>query len=301
MSHPDLILVVGASGIGRKVTKQLLGANLPVRVLVRADDDRAAGLRAAGAETVVGDLTRPESVATALVGVRRMYFGLSVSPDHLLAATVLATVARKHGELEALVGLSQMTVSQMTATSTSESHQQRLHWLAEQVLDWSDLPVMHVRPTMFLDNPLFTDLAARSIRRDGTLTLPFGTGRTSPVAADDVARVIATLLSHPEDHFGNVYELTGPHSLDMNEAAEEFSKALGQKVTYRDVPLQQWRADVLAHAGLPEHTEQHILTMAQLHRTNRYDRTTTDVERVTGQRPQTIEQFVALRKSFYLG
>jgi hypothetical protein len=28
-----------------------------------------------------------------------------------------------------------MTVSQMTATSTEESHQQRLHWLAEQVLN----------------------------------------------------------------------------------------------------------------------------------------------------------------------
>ncbi len=72
--------------------------------------------------------------------------------------------------------------------STEESRQQRLHWLSERVLDWSALPVVHIRPTIFLDNPLFTTLAARSIADSGTIRLPFGTGRTSPVAADDVAR-----------------------------------------------------------------------------------------------------------------
>ena len=33
--------------------------------------------------------------------------------------------------------------------------------------------------------------------------------------------------------------------------------------------------------------------MARLHRENRYDRSTNDVEQVTGQPPQTIEQYVA--------
>ena len=43
--------------------------------------------------------------------------------------------------------------------------QQRQHWLAEQVLNWSGLPVVHVRPTIFLQNPLFSTLAAESIAR----------------------------------------------------------------------------------------------------------------------------------------
>jgi hypothetical protein len=34
---------------------------------------------------------------------------------------------------------------------------------------------------------------------------------------------------------------------------------------------------------------------------NRYDRATTDVERITGKRPQSVEEFVAVRKDFYLG
>ncbi|MGW5663212.1 NmrA family NAD(P)-binding protein [Streptomyces sp. NPDC003758] len=297
----DLVLIANAGGVGRTVLEELRALDVPVRVMLRREDDRAVELRALGAEVVIGDLTRPETVAPALAGVRRMYFAMPVSPDHLLATTVVASVAREHGELDALVDMSQMTVSQMTATSTAESSQQRLHWLAEQVLNWSGLPVVHIRPTSFLDNPLFTALAAQSIRKNGTIELPFGTGRTSPVALRDVARVVSTVLREPAPHIGQVYELTGPRTVDMNEMAEEYSRALGRPVSYVDVPLEQWRTEVLAKVGLPAHTEQHIATMARLHRENRYDRASDDVERVTGVPAQTIEAFVAERKDFYLG
>ncbi|MFF4397299.1 NAD(P)H-binding protein [Streptomyces sp. NPDC001480] len=194
MTASDLVLIGNAGDVGRTVLEELHAQGVPVRALVRRDDGRAAGLRALGAEVVVGDLTRPETVATALEGVGRMYFAMSVSPDHLLAATVVAAVAREYGRLEALVGMSQMTVSQMTAISTAESHQQRLHWLAEQALNWSGLPVVHIRPTSFLNNPLFTTLAAASIRKKGTIALPFGTGRTSPPRPDCTAKTATTAL-----------------------------------------------------------------------------------------------------------
>jgi uncharacterized protein YbjT (DUF2867 family) len=189
----------------------------------------------------------------------------------------------------------------MTATSTAESPQQRLHWLAEQVLNWSGLPVVHIRPTVFLETALFTTMAARSIQENGTIALPFGTGRTSPVAVDDVARVIATVLRDPAPHIGQVYELTGPRSVDMTELAAEFSRALGRQVSYVDVPLDRWLTQRLSRLGLPPHVEQHVATVARLHRDNRYDRTADGVERVTGISPQSIEAFVAARKDFYLG
>jgi uncharacterized protein YbjT (DUF2867 family) len=300
MVGSKLVLIPGAGGVGRAVFEQLRAQQVPVRFMVRRQDDRANELKVLGAEVVIGDLTRPETVAAALKDVGRMFFAMAVSPDHLLAATVVASVAKEYGKLEALVGLSQMTVSQMTATSTAESHQQRLHWLAEQVLNWSGLPVVHIRPTVFLDTPLFTTMAAQSIRKDGTIVLPFGIGRTSPVAVDDVARVIATVLRDPALHIGHVYELTGPRSVDMTEMAAAFSRALGRPVSYVDVPLDRWRAG-LSKLGLPPHTEQHVATMAQLHRDNRYDRVADGVERVTGIPAQSIEAFVAARKDFYLG
>ncbi|MFE0433931.1 NAD(P)H-binding protein [Streptomyces nigra] len=300
MPSRETVLITGAGGVGRLVIEDLRTHDVPVRVMVHRDDDRAAEFRRLGADVVLGDLTRPETVAAGLRDVGRMYFAMPVSRDHLLAATVVASVAKECGTLDALVGMSQMTVSQMTATSTSESHQQRLHWLAEQVLNWSGLPVIHIRPTSFLDNPLFTSAAAQSIKRDGTLALPFGAGRTSPVAVSDVARVAATVLRDPRGHIGNVYELTGPRTMDMEEMAESFSRALGRPITYADVPLEQWRAQVLAGLGLPQHIEEHIVTMCRLHQENRYDRATDDVARLTGTPAQTIEQFVSDRKGLYV-
>ena len=300
MVTDNLVLIPGAGGVGRTVFDYLRAQDVPVRFMVRHEDERTAQLKTLGAEVVVGDLTRPETVAAALQGVTRMFFAMTVSPDHLLAATVVASVAKEYGRLDVLVDLSQMTVSQMTTTSTAESHQQRLHWLAEQVLDWSGLPVVHLRPTVFLDTALFTTMAARSIRENGTIALPFGTGRTSPVVADDVARVAATVLRDPAPHVGHVYELTGPRPVSMIELAEIFSRTLNISVSYADVPIGRWLA-VLARFGLPPHVEQHIATMAQLHRDNRYDRTADGVERVTGTPPQSIESYVAAHRDIYLG
>ncbi|MER5602862.1 NAD(P)H-binding protein [Streptomyces sp. NPDC002265] len=300
MVASNLVLIPGSGGVGRAVFEDLRAHGVSVRFMVRREDERAAALRAAGAEVVIGDLTRPETVAAALQGVARMYFAMAVSPDHLLAATVVASVAREYGKLEALVDLSQMTVSQMTATGTGESHQQRLHWLAEQVFDWSGLSVVHIRPTAFLDTPLFTMMAARSIQESGTIALPFGAGRTSPVAVDDVARTVATVLRAPAAHVGQVYELTGPRSLDMNELAAEFSRALGRPVSYVDVPADRWEAQ-LPRMGMAPHLVQHVATMARLHREDRYHRTADGVQQVTGAPARSVEEFVAARKDFYLG
>jgi uncharacterized protein YbjT (DUF2867 family) len=291
------ILVTGAGGgvggVGHRVVSLLRERKLPVRAFVHREDERAEALRALGAEVVAGDLARPSDVADALAGCRRMYFGMSVSPSYLEAATTVATVARDCGSLEALVNISQMTVSQMTAVSTDQSHHQRLHWLGEQVLNWSTLPVVHIRPTVFLDNPFFTTLVARSVAADGVIRLPFGTGRTAPISAADVARVVATVLQEPGPHLGQVYELTGPRSENLDGIAEEYSRALGKPVGYLDVPLDDWTQQVLSRAGLSPHLEEHLATMARLHRDNRYDRYTETVERITGRPPESVRAFVA--------
>ncbi len=292
-----MYLVTGAGGgigsVSRQVVGLLLDDGLPVRAMVRRDDDRAATLRELGADVVVGDLTNPQDVANAMAGVDRMFFNMSVSPDYLTATSIVCAVALEAAPVEVIVNMSQMTVSQMTLTSTSESKQHRLHWLAEHIVNWSGVPAVHVRPTVFMENPLLTMLAADSIRERGALVLPFGSGRTSPIAAADVARVVAAVLRHPAGRIGAVYELTGPEVLDIDGIAEQYARALGRPVTAEDVPLDEWTEQVLAPMGLPPHVQQHIATMARLHREGRYDRSTDDVAQITGVPAQTVEQYVA--------
>jgi NAD(P)H dehydrogenase (quinone) len=270
-----------------------------VRALVHRDDERATAIRATGAEVVVGDLTVPSDVARAMEGCRRIYFGMSVSALYLEATVIAAAVARERGDIEAFVNISQMTVSQMSLTKMTGSPQHQQQFLGEQVLNWSGLPVVEVRPTVFLENPFFTNLAAKSIARDDTIRLPFGAGRTSPVAAQDVAEVIATILADPASHLGKIYELTGPRSQDIAGIAAEYSAALGRKIIYVDVPLEPWRETELRNLKLPEHVFHHLFTMARLHAANGYDRATHDVEAIIGRPATSIRDFVAQRAGMF--
>jgi NAD(P)H dehydrogenase (quinone) len=296
------ILVTGAAGrlgaVGRSVTGLLLERGLPVRAMVRREDDRAAALRAAGAEVAVGDLLEPADVYRVVNGCRRVYFGMSVSPGYLDASVTMAAVALEVG-LDALVNMSQMTVSQMSIRHTTPSPQQRQHWLSEQALAWSGLPVVTIRPTVFLEG-FFLPLTGPSVRDRGRIELPFGRGKTSPVAAADVARVIAAVLADPGPHLGRIYELTGPQSLDMHGVAREYSDALNREVTYSDIAPEDWERD-LKRLGLPEHLTRHLVTMAELNRAGLYDRMADGVERVIGRPAMSVREFVSLHADAFGG
>jgi uncharacterized protein YbjT (DUF2867 family) len=180
MAHP--ILVTGAAGrvggIGRTVTALLLQHGKAVRAMVRTEDERAQALRDMGAEVMVGDLLDLAAMHRVIAGCKTMYFGMSVS-DAYLAATVNAAAVAKHHGVQAFINMSQMTLAQMSITATTASPQHKLHWLAEQALNWSGLPVVHVRPTVLLEG-FFLLFAAESVRQSNQIRLPLGEGKTSP-------------------------------------------------------------------------------------------------------------------------
>jgi uncharacterized protein YbjT (DUF2867 family) len=195
--------------------------------------------------------------------------------------------------------MSQMTVSQMSIQNTTPSPQQQLHWLSEQALAWSGLPVVTIRPTVFLEG-FFLPLTSPSVRDRGRIELPFGRGKTNPVAATDVAGVVAAILAAPGPHLGRIYELTGPRSQDMHGIAREYAEALNREVTYSDIPPEDWERE-LKKVGLPEHLSRHLVTMAALNRAGRYDRLADGVERVTGRPALSVREFVSLHAEEFGG
>jgi len=216
---------------------------------------------------------------------------MGVSDTYLEATLNIAAVAKHYG-VEVFINISQMTVSQMNIYETTDSVQQKFHWLGEQALNWSGIPVVHLRSTVFLEHPFFTQFAAKTILKSGEIRLPFGHGKTSPIATIDVARVAAEILISPEKHIGKVYELTGAVSQDLNAIAGEFSKALNREIRYVDVPQGEWEQIDLIQINLPPHITNHFKTMSKLHHENRYDRLSNDVEKITGVKPMTVEDWV---------
>jgi uncharacterized protein YbjT (DUF2867 family) len=266
------ILVTGAAGsigaIGRPVTELLLKQEKAVRAMVRNEDDRAQALRDMGAEVVVGDLLDLGSMHKAIEGCEVMYFGMSVS-DTYLAATINAAAVAKHHGVKAFINMSQMTLSEMSVTETTASPQHKLHWLAEQALHWSGLPVVHVRPTVFLEG-LFLIVTADSVRKSNQIRLPFGEGKTSPIAAEDVARMVAAALISAATHRQDL----SPKRLAVREHAFLCRGGTGCSRAASRSPVN------------------HLATMADLHRAGRYDRMSDDVLTLTGQAPLSVREFV---------
>lgn len=186
--------------------------------------------------------------------------------------------------------MSQLTVSQMSITETTSSPQHKLHWLAEQALNWSGLPVVHVRPTIFMDG-FFLKFSSYNIKNLNEIRAPFGSGKTSPIAAQDVALALSVILQDPQRYIGTVIELTGPQSEDMDFYAAEFSEVLGRSIRYVDVPAALWR-ESMSDSGLSEHVLDHLSTMGQLHRDGRYDRMTDQFANLTGKQPMSIRDFI---------
>jgi uncharacterized protein YbjT (DUF2867 family) len=288
----ERILITGAAGnlgsTSRETIRILLEQGRSVRAMVRTLDERAESLRAMGAEIVVADMLDILAVRAAMQGCAVVYFNMSISPSYLEAATNMAVVAKSLG-VTAFVNLAQMTLSQMSDTETTTSTQQRQHWLAEQMLRWSGLPVVYLRPTAFFDG-LFLTLAANGIREENAIKLPFGDGKTSPIAGTDVGAAAAAVLANPSPHIGKIYELTGPASLSLTDIAREFSAGLGRPIRYVSVPPQIWE-DKLREAGVPPHLLNHLLTMGALHRENRYDRLTSTFQQLVGRAPISAEQY----------
>src|SRR6202171_6353995 len=293
--HDNPILVTGAAGavggIGRNLTEFLLARGHKVRALVRREDERAEALRRLGAEVVEGDLTDLASMHRAIEGCGRIYFGMSVSPAYLEATVNTAAVARHHG-VEAFVNMSQMTVTQMSISETTDSPQHKLHWLGAQAQTLRGAPGGQNRPTG-LPPGLLPASPPALWRAAGELALPMGSGKPAPISAVDVARAVAAILDDPAPHIGQIYDLTGPESTDLNHYACVFSEALGRPIRYRDVPLPAW-SEGLRRAGFPEHVVNHLSAMTELNRQGRYDRMTDDMFRLTGEAPMNMRDFVKL-------
>ena len=301
------ILVTSAGGqtgsIGRSIVRGLRARGLPVRAFVRTDDRRAQDLREMGAEVFVGDLLNPRDVTLAVKGVKRIYFSMSLNPYYADATILMAAAAKAEGGCEIFVNMSDVEQDYMTLENMSRpdaeriavlgadvqwSPQQFVHWAAERALDWSGLPVCHIQAAMFTENPITLWMPATTIKEDDTIRLPFADAKTAPVATVDVAEVCIKVLAEAKGHEGTAYKLTGPERKNWYEFAEDFSAALGRKITYVPTTMDDFRERLRALAPhLPDHISLHLQNLALQNGGDKYiAETTSDVERLLG-RPAT--------------
>lgn len=287
-------LIAGAGGqhgsTGNHVARQLLARKLPVRAFVFHADERSERLAALGAEVVVGDLHDIGAVRRAMSGITRAYFVYPLAEGLLEAITIFAATARE-AKVEFIVNM-----SQITARADFPSEAARRYWLGERIFDWSGIGVSHLQPTLFLENwLLFADI----IRRESKIFLPYGQGRSAPVCAEDVARVIVNILVDPAPHKGRTYVPTGPRSLTMSELAAAFGEVLGRSIEYVDVPMAPW-AQALAQFRSP-YVVEYLSRVSEAHQRGELDVQNDVVRQIGGAPARPPEAFVAENRAAFGG
>ena len=85
----------------------------------------------------------------------------------------------------------------------------------------------------------------------------------------------------------------------MNEMAKEYATALNRPVKYVDTPYDKWLKEQLVPVGLPQYVFVHVSTMARLHAENRYDRLTSDVQKLTGKPSMSVREYVTAHPEIF--
>ena len=289
MSSPSesrTVLISGATGdTGRAAVAESIALGLNVRALVHRVDDRTQALGDLGAEIVEGDLLDINTVRPAMEGVDAAYLVWPVQPGLIHACVNFAQAAK-----EAAVG-TVINLSQRSANRWSTSDSCRDSFIAEEVLNWSGLDVVHLRPTYFLEWLLYP--WQLPYLQQGVLRVPAGKGRHSPIAAADQGRVIAALLRDPDGHVGTTIPISGPVEMDHEQMAAELSEALGRTILFEDLPVKEY-VKSLRDMGVPPYVVQHLGGAMVDYQNGHMSGADDNVEKLTGRRSMTVGEFARM-------
>ncbi|MFC8076398.1 NAD(P)H-binding protein [Streptomyces sp. NPDC057307] len=242
-----MIMVTGATGTVGRAVVGLLAAGGTRTVAVSRDP--AATAVADHVRTVVGDPSRPLTLAPALGGVDV----LLLSPRAVgTASAELLALAAEHG-VRRVVVLSAVTVEygggyrrfaeEFTAVE-SAARASGLRWTFLRCAD-------------FAANALAW---APQIRATGVVRGAYGDAATSPIHQRDIAEVAVRALLDPA-HAGRAYALTGPESLTQHDKARLIGRAVGRELTFEEISPERSRRAMLAQ-GLPEDVPDRVIGYA---------------------------------------
>jgi NAD(P)H dehydrogenase (quinone) len=291
MTKPT-ILITGATGkTGFFAAKTLLEKGYPVKAMTRKNSQTTKELEALGAEIVIANLLDLASIEKSIQGVERAYL-VYPPEDGLLEATANFIVAAKDAGVKAIVNMSQLPARKYHTSALT-----RQHWLAEQMLNNTNMLVTHVRPGFFAE--MLYLMNGASILQEGKMYLQHGDAYHAPIAGEDIGRSVAAILDNPKKHNGKTHVLTGPDRLSQKDIAAITSEVLGMPIEYISITDEQW-ADAMNQSGLPsEFLVKHLVQVGIDYRNGVFDEVTTTVEELTGQKPMDMKTFVENNKSFF--
>ena len=238
MANTGRVLVTGATGnTGSGPVPALRSAGVEVRALVR-DEAKAQPLKDVGAEIVVGDLDRPETIAPAVEGVDKIYLLTWNGPTQAQQVQNVIDAAKQAGNPH---------IVRHSLWGSGRSRIAKQGEQAEEAVKSSGLPWTLLKPTFFMQN---TMMAAQTIASDGVIYWDVGDGKIGMIDVRDIVDAATAVLTGT-GHEGKNYILTGPEAISFQDVAATFSQVLGKDVNYVSVPHEA-AFNSMVSMGVPE-------------------------------------------------
>lgn len=286
------ILVTGATGtVGSEVVKQLLASpssRYDIRAAIHSKKGADKIRRYQGIETVEIDYDKPDTLATAFKGVEKLFLLTVPKPDMEDISFNVVKEAKKNC-VSYIVKLSAEVADAELGTIIG-----RLHRREEKIIEESGIPYTFLRPTSFMQN--IVNFFGHTIKTQNAFYLPLRNGKVSFVDVRDVATVaVAVLLTENNEtrqqYVNKVYHITGQEALSCSQAAEILSKVIGRKISYIDIPEEGARKGMRV-MGMEDWFIDAMIELYNIIRAGYASQTTTVVEKITGRKPISFEQFV---------
>jgi NAD(P)H dehydrogenase (quinone) len=102
--------------------------------------------------------------------------------------------------------------------------------------------------------------------------------------------VIAAILQNPGEHEGQTYPLFGPVEMDHEQMASELSEALGRKIAFQNVPIDEY-CHSLEAMGVSAYMVQHFEGAMDAYQHGVMSGMNDNVERLTGRKPMSVAEF----------
>jgi NADH dehydrogenase len=294
------ILVTGPSGfVGSHVVPELIAGGHRVVALVRNDDagrtvlSRLSADQRPAVELRQGDVTRPETLPDALVGVDAVVHLVAIARDWNKGAELLVVntegtrsivEAAKSSGVRRFLHLGALGVVDEPTLHYARSKAKAERIVAESGLDWTIL-----KPSLLWgERDGFFNIVADLVRMSpGIVPVPGdGRSRFQPLAVRDLA-TIARLSLERSETIGRTYELGGPRYWTYREITREVCAAIGKRRAIVPMPVPLIRlvasSSELVHLPFPVASDQ--LRQLRLDNIGPLD----TVEREFGFAPQAME------------
>ena len=259
------------------------GRGFPLRLVVR-DPSRAPSLP--DIEVATASYGDGSSMLQALNGIGTLFM---VSAQE---AVDRLDQHRQAVEAAAAVGVTKIVyLSFLGASPKATFVLARQHYYTEQFIKETGASFVFLRDAMYMDFvPFF-------VGTDGIIRGPAATGRVGFVTRDDVAEAAAAVLAST-GHDGTTFDITGPESIDFDEAAERLGRFIGRDIKYHPETEPEAYASREVY-GAPDWEVEGWVTSYLAIAKGEMDLVTDSVARLTGHEPMDLEAFLAAHPESY--